>query len=159
MLYRNKDSTIEKGRWSSVKTARIYLKESIAVYNSLSQPVQQLAYFNQLLQAMLTCLFGSASSGNRGGLKGDLPSVSLVRALEALSASSARLAPSGRSLPLSFTFSKDASFSGFDQFLMSDEKKAHATAAYTDTGHGLLGCVCHDSMVSTTSWHSSSSAL
>ena len=32
MLHRNMDSTIEKCRWPSVKTARIYLKESIAVY-------------------------------------------------------------------------------------------------------------------------------
>ena len=46
MLFRNMDSTIEKGRWSPVKTARIYLKESIAVYDSLYFPVQQLAYFN-----------------------------------------------------------------------------------------------------------------
>ena len=45
MLFRNMDSAIEKGRWSSVKTTRIYLKESIEVYNSLSIPVQQLAYF------------------------------------------------------------------------------------------------------------------
>ena len=64
MLFRNMDSTIEKGRWSSVKTARIYLKESIAVYNSLSFP----AYFNQLGQAMLISLFGNASVGNRGKL-------------------------------------------------------------------------------------------
>ena len=68
MLFRNMDSTIEKGRWSSVKTARIYLKESIAVYNSLSFPVQQLAYFKQLRQAMLTSLFGNASVGSRGKL-------------------------------------------------------------------------------------------
>ena len=68
MLLRNMDSTIEKGRWSSVKTARIYKKESIAVYNSLFLPVQQLPYFNQLGQAMLTSLFGNASVGNRGTL-------------------------------------------------------------------------------------------
>ena len=43
VLHRNMDSTIEKGRWSSVKTARIYLKECIAVYTSLSIPVQQFA--------------------------------------------------------------------------------------------------------------------
>ena len=48
-----------------MKTARIYLKESIAVYNSLSFPVQQLAYLNQLGQAMLTSLIGNASVGNR----------------------------------------------------------------------------------------------
>ena len=69
MLFRNVDSTIEKGRWSSVKTARIYLKESIAVYNSLSFPVQQLAYLNQLGQAMLTSLIGNASVGNRRKLQ------------------------------------------------------------------------------------------
>ena len=68
MLFRNMDSSIEKGRWSSVKTARIYLKESLAVYSSLSLPVQQLAYLNQLGQATLTSLFGSASVGNRGKL-------------------------------------------------------------------------------------------
>ena len=43
MLFRNMDATIEKGRWSSVKTAHIDLKESIAANNSLSIPVQQLA--------------------------------------------------------------------------------------------------------------------
>ena len=57
MLCRNMDATIEKGRWSSVKTARIWLKESIAAHNSLSIPVQQLAYFDQLGQAMLNSLF------------------------------------------------------------------------------------------------------
>ena len=40
-----------------MKTARIYLKESIAVYGSLSIPVQQLAYFEQLGQDMLNFLF------------------------------------------------------------------------------------------------------
>ena len=33
-----------------------------------------------------------------------------------------RLAPSGRSLPPSLTFSKDACYSGSDKFLISDEK-------------------------------------
>jgi len=69
MVFRNMDSTIEKGRWSLVKTARIYLEESIAFYSSLSFPVQQLAYFNLLGQAMLTSLIGNASVGNRGKLQ------------------------------------------------------------------------------------------
>ena len=60
MLFRNMDATIEKGRWSSVKTARVYLKESIALYNSLSVPAQQLAYFDQLGHAMLALVFGKA---------------------------------------------------------------------------------------------------
>ena len=60
MLFRNVDATIEKGRWSSVKTARINLKESIAVFNSLSVPAQQLAFFDQLGHAMLALLFGKA---------------------------------------------------------------------------------------------------
>ena len=60
MLFRNMDATIEKGRWSSVKTALIYSKESIAVYNSLSVPAQQLAYFDQLGHAMFALLSGKA---------------------------------------------------------------------------------------------------
>ena len=60
MLLRNMDATIEKGRWSSVQTARINFKESIAVYNSLSIPAQQLAYFDQLGHAMLDLIFGKA---------------------------------------------------------------------------------------------------
>ena len=55
MLFRNMDATIEKGRWSSVKTARINLKESIAVYNSLSIPAQQLACFHQLSTPRWIC--------------------------------------------------------------------------------------------------------
>ena len=57
----------------------------------------------------------------------------LERVWGALSASSARLAPFGRSLPPSFTFSKDASFSGFDQFLRSDEKRAHTSQLHAQT--------------------------
>ena len=55
MLFRNMDATIETCRWSSVKTARIYLKESIA-------------YFDQLGQAMLNSL--SLTTNHRcAGLK------------------------------------------------------------------------------------------
>ena len=63
-------ATIEKGRWSSVKTAHIYLEESIAVYNSLSIPEQRLAYFDQLGHAMLASLFVQSASGAPSNLIG-----------------------------------------------------------------------------------------
>ena len=120
VLHRNVESTIEKGRRSSVKTPRIHLKESTAVYNSVSIPFQHLAYFNQLGQAMLTCLLDSTSwrTLTRTAIltvccpaSSAMPVMVTVEefvedalARLELPASVARLAPAGLSLPPTPTF-------------------------------------------------------